>query len=186
MMRPALVAFACVGAAFFSTAARAGKNDDAWARCIWEQVPRSAANWLRMPVPKSDYGLAAVPPEYVLQFRLQAACLDRLTPPGKSRPASFNAKAVRASLETLQPMAVEPDRIDPKAWRCTLYFENDTEMKSPAGYDWGFGEDRSKPRFFSITFLFASRVASSPVGLSRAGGLRKCQSILADGTFADA
>jgi hypothetical protein len=183
-MRPALVAFAFSAAAFSATAAQAGRNDDSWARCLWEQVPTSAANWLKMPAPKSDYGLAAVPPEYVLQFRLQAACFDRLTPSGKSRPPGFNAKAVRAALERQQPMAVEPDRIDPKAWRCTRYFENDTDRKIPAGYEWGFGTDTGKAQFFSIRFYFAAKGGS--VGLPDRGGLRICSFIEADGTFQDA
>jgi hypothetical protein len=185
-MRLAFIAFAFSAALFSATAAQAGKNDDAWARCIWEQVPTSAANWLKMPAPKSDYGLAAVPPEYALQFRLQAACFDRLTPSGKSHPPDFNAKAVRSALATLQPMAVEPDKIDPKAWRCTRYFENDTAMKTPAGYDWGYGDDMSKARFYSITYFFAGTKGGTPVGLPTTGGLRKCQFILADGTFKDA
>lgn len=181
---PLCLAAAGLMALLPASPALAGKNDDAWAACIWEQVPTSASNWLKMPVPKSHYGLAEVPPEYVLQFRLQAACYERLTPPGKQRPPGFSAKAVRKALEARRPTAPGADRVDPKAYRCTRYFLNDTDMKTPAGFDWGFGEDTSKTQFFSMTFFFAAKGGS--VGLPKQGGLRKCAFILADGTFADA
>lgn len=163
----------------------AGKNDDAWAKCIWEQVPTSAFNWLKMPAPKNHYGLAEVPPEYALQFRLQAACFASMTAPGKERPPSFNAKAVRKALEAGRPASASADKVDPRAYRCTRYFLNDKEMKNPAGFDWGFGEDTGKPQFFSMTFMFAAK-GGGAVGLPRQGGLRKCSYIQADGTFADA
>lgn len=169
----------------------AGKNDDAWAKCIWEQVPTSASNWLNMPVPKDPYGgvevpsaRTHVPPEYILQFRLQAACFGPMTAPGDVRPRRFNAKAVRRSLEASRPAGVGPDKVDPKAYRCTRYFLNDTERKNPAGYDWGFGSDTSKAQFFSMMFMFAAERGS--VLLPSQGGLRKCAFIQADGTFDDA
>jgi hypothetical protein len=163
----------------------AGKTDDAWAACVWEKVPASASNWLKMPVPKRSYGLGEVPPEYVLQFRLQAACYEQMTPAGKERPPSFNAKAVRKSLEKLRLAAVTEDKLDPKAFRCTRYFLNDTDQKSPAGFDWGFGTDTSKAQFFSIQYFFGAQ-GGGAVGLPGKGGLRKCAFIQSDGTFIDA
>ncbi len=169
---------------FTASPAVAGKNDDAWAKCIWEQVPESASNWLKMPAPKQSYGLADAPPEYVLQFRLQAACYDRMIPAGKKSPPRFGAKAVRAALEAQRPSSPGTDKVDPKAYRCTRYFLNDTEMKNPAGFDWGFGTDTSKAQFFAMTFLYSAK--GGYTGLPTKGGLRKCAFIKADGTFADA
>jgi len=173
-----------LAAALPASPALAGKNDDAWAKCIWEQVPASASNWLKLPVPKNHYGLAEVPPEYALQYRLQAACYGPMTAPGKERPPSFNAKSVRKALDAARPASIGADRVDPRAYRCTRYFLNDTEMKNPAGFDWGFGSDTSKAQFFSMTFMFAAK--GGTVGLPKQGGLRKCAFIQADGTFADA
>ena len=174
-----------LGAALPASPAFAGKNDDAWAKCIWEQVPTSASNWLKMPVPKNHYGLADVPAEYVLQFRLQAACYERMIPAGKKSPARFHSKAVRTALEAQRPPSPGPDLADPRAYRCTRYFLNDTEMKNAAGFDWGFGSDTSKAQFFSMMFMYAGKGGGS-VMLPKEGGLRKCAFIQADGTFADA
>jgi hypothetical protein len=186
-----LFAALALALAFPASPAAAGKTDDAWARCIWEQVPTSTSNWLAMPVPEDPYGgvhvpsaRTPVPPEYILQFRLQAACFGQMTAPGDVRPRKFNAKAVRRSLEAIRPASVGPDKVDPKAYRCTRYFLNDTEMKNPAGYDWGFGSDTSQAQLFSIMFMFAAERGS--VLLPSQGGLRKCAFIQADGTFDDA
>lgn len=165
-------------------AAAGAKADQAWAQCIWDNVPTSAANWLKMPAPKQSYGMAEVPPEYVLQFRLQAACYERMIAPGKKGPPRFSAKAVRAALEAQRPASTGPDVADPKAYRCTRYFLNDTEMKNAAGFDWGFGSDTSKAQFFSMTFLYSAK--GGYASLPKQGGLRKCAFIQSDGTFADA
>jgi hypothetical protein len=185
MNRNIFIAVATAAAAASASPAMAAKADEAWAACIWEQVPASASNWLKMPVPKRGYGLAEVPPEYVLQFRLQAACYERLTPPGKERPPAFSAKAVRKALLASRPAgAAATDKVDPLAYRCVRYFVNDAQMKTPGGYEWGFGTDTTKAQFFSMTFLFAAKGGS--VGLPQQGGLRKCSYIQADGTFRDA
>jgi hypothetical protein len=180
-----LVAAISSGVVVAPSPAVAGKSDDAWAGCLWEQVPTSAANWLKLPAPKRDYGLSDVPPEYVLQFRLQAACFDTMTPAGKTRPPSFNAKAVRKSLELIKPAAISEDKSDPKAYRCSRYFLNDTELKTPAGFDWGFGDDTSKAQFMSISYFFAAEKGGA-VGLPDQGGIRKCSYINSDGSFEDA
>lgn len=135
----------------------AGRNDDAWAQCIWDNVPRSAANWLAMPELRRSYGLQEVPPEYVLQFRLQAACHSQLTLAGRSAPPSFNSRAVRRSLARMRPQIISDDRLDPRAYRCTRFFLNDEQMERPAGYDWGFGGDTEQAQFSRITFFFAAQ-----------------------------
>lgn len=173
-----------VAATLPASPALAGKTDDAWAKCIWEQVPTSASNWLKMPVPKESLWTTEVPPEFVLQFRLRAACFGQMTAPGDVGPAKFRAKAVRKALEATRPAIIGPDKLDPKAYRCTRYFLNDTEMKKPAGYDWGFGSDTGKAQFFAMMVMFAAERGS--VRLPSQGGLRKCAFIQADGTFADA
>ena len=174
-----------VGLGFGHAPAYAGKSDDAWAKCLWETVPSSTNNWLAMPLPKRDYGLAQPPAEYVLQYRLQGACHEKLIPTGKKSPPSFNAKSIRLALEKMKPLGVRSDLIDPKAFRCTRYFLNDTEFKNPAAYSWGFGEGSNEHIVSSITYFFAAQGGGS-VGLPNSGGLKKCQWIKEDGTFIDA
>jgi hypothetical protein len=179
-----LLAFA-LAATFAAAPALAGKNDDAWAQCIWQQVPTSAANWIAMPAPKSSYGLEDPEPAYVLQFRLRAACQERLTPAGKRYPPGFSAKKVRAALITTRPAQVGADQVEPNAYRCDLYFENDTEMKRKAGSDWGYGNPDDKKNFFTMRYFFAG-ASGRTVGLQEGAGLRRCRIIQSDGTFADA
>lgn len=162
--------------------ARAGKSDDAWAQCLWSKVPTSTSNWLAMPAPKRNYGLSDPPREYVLQYRLQAACYAALTGSGKSRPASFNAGAVRKSLLKTRPATIGADVVDPRAFRCTRYFLNDTDRKNPGGSDWGFGEDTSQAQFFSVVYSFAAQ-GGGVVGLPNEGGQRVCAYIQPDGSF---
>lgn len=168
-----------------STPAIAGKKDDAWAKCLWEHVPTSANNWIGMSLPKSRSAMGDPKPEYALQFRLQAACYEKLTKEGKSRPSRFNAKKVRKALIATKPQEVLEDTLDPKAYRCMRFFLNDKEMKTPAAYRWGFGEDTSQAQFFSVSYFYAAQGGGS-VGLPESGGLEKCQFINADGTFTNA
>jgi hypothetical protein len=185
MKRICLIIAAIFGFALLTSPAIAGKNDDNWAKCLWENAPRTATNWLSMPEPKRDYGLAQPPVEYVIQFRLRGACQAQMTPPGKKWAPDFNAKSVRTALLRMKPTEIPPDKLDPKAFRCTRYFLNDKEFKNPAAFEWGFGEGAERKVISSITYFFSSQGGGS-VGLPDSGGLKKCQWIKDDGTFVDA
>ena len=180
-----LVLVASAFAMIWAGPARAGKNDDAWAACLWEKVPTSANSMLSLPVPPKWQGPGAITPEYALQHRLHAACYAALTPAGKKNPPSFNMNNVRKSLLATKPAAIAADTIEPRAYVCQRYFLNDTEMKNPAGYRWGFGEDTSKAQFGSMSLVFAAQ-GGGGVGLPDVGGLEKCQFIRSDGSLSDA
>ncbi|MDJ0642058.1 MAG: hypothetical protein QNJ15_04510 [Erythrobacter sp.] len=164
---------------FAATPASAGKKDDAWAACIWETVPASAANWVEMPMPERRQGIGEIKPEFALKYRLQAACFEKLTKEGKKRPHGFNDKKVRKALIAMKPDNPGEDTIEPLAYVCRRYFRNDTEFERPAGYRWGFGPDTSQAQFFSLSFVFAGGGGS----LGEHGGISRCDLILADGSL---
>jgi len=166
-------------------AAIAGKSDDAWAACIWSKTPKSASNWLAMPEPGRRLGIDKPTPDFLLKFRVQAACHEDMTPAGKKQPPSLESKKVRAILAKTKPSTIGSDVVDPKAFQCTRYFLNDKEMKNPAEYKWGFGDLDTGKIFSSIQYFFAAQGGGS-VGLPETGGLRKCQWINDDGSLTDA
>ncbi len=177
------VAIAC--SLIIVSPAYAGKNDDAWAKCLWEKVPTSTNNWLGLPLPPKWQSPGAIQPEYALQNRLQAACNNHLIPQGKKSAPSFNAKSVRAALIATKPPVISGDFIDPKAYLCRRFFTNDKDMKNPAGFRWGFGDDTSKAQFGSMSLIFAAQGGGS-VGLPETGGLEQCSWIQADGSLINA
>jgi hypothetical protein len=163
----------------------AGKKDDAWAKCLWEQVPTTANNWLLMAPAKVDYDKNPTPPEYAIEWRLQAACFDVLKPANKKWPPSFNAKAVRATLAATKPAVVGTDKIDPIGFRCDLFFEDDVEGKSRAGFDWGVKAGHGDVVFLKMRYGFKS-VSGGAVQLQEGAGIRKCYRVLTDGTMINA
>jgi hypothetical protein len=165
--------------------AYAGKNDVAWAKCLWEKVPTSAGNWIVMPLPPKWQSPGEVQPEFALQNRLEASCRDALIPTGKKSAPSFNGKNVRAALIASKPKLIGPDVVDPKAYLCRRYFLNDVDMKNPAGFRWGYGSDTSKAQFGSMSLIFAAKGGGS-VGLPESGGLEKCSWIQSDGSMTNA
>ena len=156
-----------------------------WAQCLWESVPKSAANWLAMPDEKTEFGATTRTPRELLEYRLQAACFDKLTPQGKKFPIDFAPKKVRAALELSKPASVGPDAIDPKAYQCTRYFRDDAELKNPAALKWGFGEFETGHAFASVSYVFATK-GGGGVGLPETGGVYKCKWIKEDGSLVDA
>ena len=66
----AAAAFGLFAAAPAAAQGRAG--DAAWARCIWQTAPASAANWLAMPGPRYQPGLPTASER--LGHRLRALC----------------------------------------------------------------------------------------------------------------
>ena len=180
-----LTALGAVTGLVLATPALAGKTDDGWAQCLWANAPETSANWLAMTPTKDRFGLGNPPPEMLLQYRLQAACHTALTPDGKRGPPSFNAKRVRRSLEESRPATVGTEAVDPRAYQCTRYFLNDTEMKTPAEYRWGVGDPGAGVTFSRVQYFFAGS-GNSQVGLPETGGLERCQFIQSDGTLVDA
>lgn len=191
-MRPALhcaglaLLLAAAGLVPAAPAAAGAKADQAWAQCIWHNVPTSAANWLKMPSPKTfwRYRGSQFPPELVLHYRLRAACHDRLVPPGKRQPPFFDSKGVRLALEAQRPESVGPDKVDPMAYRCDRYFPEGRDIKVPAESEWGFGPDTSKAQFYVVTSNIVPQ--GGPGLLLKQGWPRRCSFIQADGTFQDA
>ncbi|RXZ66034.1 hypothetical protein [Pelagerythrobacter rhizovicinus] len=174
-----------VGIAMVATPSLAGKKEDAYAKCAWDEAPVSAANWLTLPVP-AKYPLPGnITREYALKQRLDAACLDRLIAEGISRPRALSAKKLRAALEQTRPAELVLEEEDPKAFVCFRYFENDTAMKNPAAVRWGYGRDMSKSQFGTTTSIFAEE-SGGGVSLSEDGGLEKCQFVRSDGSLVDA
>jgi hypothetical protein len=168
-----------------SAEAKGSKKEDQWAQCLWETVPQSSANWLDMPnKDKAKFG-PVQSPRTLLEYRLQAACFERLKLVGKSYPIGFSSEKVRRSLELSRPNSVGVDTFDPKAFQCERFFTNDTDMKNPAAYKWGFGDFDSGPVFASISYIFAAEKGGG-LGLPETGGLHKCHWINSDGTLTDA
>lgn len=165
--------------------ALAGKKDDAWAQCLLESAPKSVANWLKLPAGERRLGLERPSPEFLLRIRLQAACHTRLIVDGKKFPPSFDGKKVRESLAKMQQPQADHDIVEPRAFQCTRFFLNDTEMKAPAAYSWGFGDFDTGTIFSSVQFMFAASGGGS-VGLPDTGGLKKCQLIDENGMLMNA
>ena len=168
-----------------ATPAHAGKKDVAWASCLWEQVPTTTNNWLAMPPIKGAYDKLPTPPDYAIEWRLQAACFDILKPANKKWPPSFYGKDVRAALLAIKPASIGPDKVDPTGFRCDLYFENDLELKTRAGFDWGVNSKGGEVVFLKIRYGFAG-AKKTVVQLTEGGGIRKCLRVLADGSMTDA
>jgi hypothetical protein len=163
----------------------AGKNDEAWAKCLWEKVPTSANNWINLQLPPKWQNPGEVKPEFALQNRLQAACTEALIPNGKKSAPSFNNKSVRTALLASKPTTIGRDSVDPKAYLCRRYFLNDTNLKNPAAFRWGYGADTSKAQLGSMSLVFAAQ-GGGGVGLPETGGLERCSWIQPDGSMIDA
>jgi len=177
-----LYLFLCaVLAVSFSNTAHAGKKDEAWAKCIWENMPTSADNWIALPLPMRSQGISQIKPEVALQYRLRAACAKKLTAEGESRPLRFSSKKVRKSLIASKPEIIGDDKVEPMAFVCSRYFLNDTELKRPAAFHWGYGPDTSKVQFFKMSLIFSGQRGG--VGLPDEGGLKKCERVKNDGAL---
>lgn len=165
--------------------AHASKKDDAWAACLWDQVPTTASNWLAMTPVKGGWEKMPTPPDYAIEWRLKAACFDFLKPQNKKWPPSFYGKNVRAALLATRPALIRTDKIEPVGFRCDLYFENDTELKNRAGFDWGVKAKTGDVIFQTMRYGFAGE-NKAVVQLTEGGGIRKCYRVLADGSMTDA
>ena len=175
--------------ALLSSPAFAGKKDLAWAACIWEQVPTTASNWLNMAPSNKKWDevqrTTETPPDYAIEWRLQAACFDILKPVNKKWPPSFYGKDVKAALMMTKPNVIGQDKIDPFGFRCDLYFENDAALKNRAGFDWGVRASAGEVVFTTTRFGFAGG-KGTVVRLTEGAGIRKCFKVQADGSLKDA
>ena len=167
------------------TPAYAGKNEDAWASCLWAQVPTTANNWLNMVPTKDGWARLQTPPDYAIEWRLQAACFDILKPANKKWPPSFYGKKLRVAMLATKPLSIGPDIVDPTGFRCDLYFEDDLELKNRAGFDWGI-EAKSGDVIFQTTRYGFAGTGNATVQLANGAGIRKCFRVLADGSLTDA
>jgi hypothetical protein len=161
------------------------KKEEAVAACLWEVAPVSTVNYLKLPAPQRHQGISGIAPEYALRRRLDAACLDALLDNGVSRPREVSERKLRAALEATRPAVVPTEERDPKAFVCTRFFENDTEMKNPAEFRWGYGDDFTKAQFETMSFIFAAKNGGG-LGLAKDGGLSKCQFVQPDGSLKNA
>ena|GEM_PF-1977572 len=150
--------FAIMAAAIgvLSSPAIAGKKDDAWAACLWKNVPTTANNWLASEK-MSDGFLKPENIESNLRLRLQAACSEQLTPSGKKKPPKFKAKQVREALVATKPETIGPDLIEPDTFYCVA-----REDGVLLGMSSGFGK--------------ASEITSSNPNVSL-----ECKTVRADG-----
>ncbi|MEQ1549681.1 hypothetical protein [Sphingorhabdus sp.] len=171
---------------FVSAPAFAGKKDDAWAQCLWKNVPTTTANWLvtKPPVEKARFD-APESTEEMLVYRLRAACERELTPAGKKWPPSLNTKKVKIALEASKPADILPDTVEPKAFRCDYYFENDHEMKTRARFEWGYEESVGRQIWTTTDYGFAGANGGA-VYLTKGAGIKKCFIVQSDGSLADA
>jgi hypothetical protein len=169
-----------------SAPAWAGKKDDAWAKCLWEQVPTTSANWLAMsPQSAEKYSTGPETPDKAIVYRLRAACERLLTPPGKKWPPSMYAKNVRVVLAATRPAVIGQDKAAPKAIRCDYYFENDKELKTRARFEWGVEDEAGRTIWTTTDFGFAG-AGGGAVYLTKGAGIKKCFTVRDDGTLADA
>ena len=93
---------------------------DAWAQCIWQSVPTSAANWIEMSV-ESPVGYQSNSQFHRLKFRLRSACWDELRPEPSSSgliAERFEESLVREALIRTRPAQIVADRLDPQSWVC--------------------------------------------------------------------
>lgn len=117
----------------------AGKNDDAWASCIWEKTPASAANWLALPkakgrawseLPMFDRNYAKGPDATLtlnddmrsdfLALRLEAACVSDVEQ-NIGKPPKFKSNAIRKSLDKIRPLEIGEDLVQPETHICLVY-----------------------------------------------------------------
>ena len=171
---------------FISTPVFAGKKDDAWAQCLWKNVPTTASNWLanKPPTEKARFD-APETPDVTLVYRLRAACERELTPAGKKWPPSLNSKNVKIALEATKPAVIGPDNLEPNAFRCDYYFENDTELKTRARFEWGYEDNVGRQIWTTTDYGFASTKGGA-VYLTKGAGIKKCFVVQSDGSLSNA
>jgi hypothetical protein len=102
----------------------AAPSAEAWAECIWQTVPTSAANWLMMAV-EPEIPLSSSKYKQ-LRYRLRSACWATFMPkPEKvgllQEPEPFNQQLVREALIRTRPQAIGSDRPVKDAVLCQAF-----------------------------------------------------------------
>lgn len=171
---------------FFLLPAFAGKKDDAWAQCIWKNVPTTASNWLAIepPIEKARFD-APESADELLVYRIRAACERELTPAGKKWPPSFNAKKVKIALQSIRPSNIGSDKLEPNAFRCDYYFEDDKELKTRARFEWGYEDTVGRQIWTTTDYGFATTKGGA-LYLTKGAGIKKCFVVQSDGSLTDA
>ena len=170
---------------FVSMPVFAGKKDDAWAQCLWKNVPTTTSSWLATkPVGEKARFDAPETADVTIVYRLRAACERELTPAGKKWPPSLNAKKVKIALEVSKPVVIEPDNVEPKAFRCDYYFEDDKELKTRARFEWGYEDNVGRQIWTNTDYGFAGAKGGA-VYLTKGAGIKKCFIVQSDGSLAD-
>jgi hypothetical protein len=118
----------------------ANPGEGAWARCLWQEVPTSSANWLAMDAAGFPPGVGAPVPGELLKARLLGACSEALAPPGRPRAGVPDWPELQRQLAARAPSTALADSSDPRAFVCELYFADDGRLADPAGHDWGYGD----------------------------------------------
>ena len=118
----------------------ANPGEEAWARCLWKEVPTSSANWLAMDAAGFPPGVGAPVPGELLKARLLGACAEDLAPPGRPVAGTPDWPVLQRRLATGRPELIAPDVADPHAFVCEQFFADDATLSDVAAYDWGYGD----------------------------------------------
>ncbi|HEX8571355.1 MAG TPA: hypothetical protein VF759_01240 [Allosphingosinicella sp.] len=205
-------------------AAAAPFEAPAWAQCVWQRLPASAANFVALPRLKKGSYYGEESAGFRLLMRLQSACHSERPVPDSGNFDRELHRALQTAVIEARPSVVGADPVDHPAFRCEIFFEDDSAMQRVAGVDWGFGEDRTRHQLGSSRQIFAQEVSAAdlaallgsgkgvvetanrlldvkpsevdtfaagsatgaPFMLRKGAGLRRCRTIRADGSLADA
>jgi hypothetical protein len=122
----AFAAAAAAGLLAIPGAVSAKPGDSAWAKCIWETSPHTAAAWLTGPLPKWTTSVEAR--ESLLGYRLAATCNDAAANPLKpnNQPPW---KAMAAALRKSKPKSALPAAVSggPSIFLCESRTDLDGE-----------------------------------------------------------
>jgi hypothetical protein len=135
----------------------------AWARCIWERVPTTASNFVKLPPLKPRHSYGEDSTGYRLILRLKAACYETMMQPGAPAPPAVEHRDLQRALLAAKPGEIGPDRQEPYAFRCERFFADDPAMARSAGVDWGFGADMKGHEFLLSRTVFNSQLTSADV-----------------------
>ena len=110
----------------WATPAKAGKMDDAWATCMWQNAPVSSQNWINLGKPGKKMEKAAALLSDRLSYRLKAVCAKTVYPSIAVDKVAFEKAAIWQSLSKTAPTQPQPGNIasepDPNAFHCNMYF----------------------------------------------------------------
>ena len=156
-------AFVSIVACF--VALSSARAETQWDQCAWQRVPRTVNSWLKeFPLKADENGWQSYKDtefrqsrELNLQMRIVSACFEFEVPKsefGSNDPQNISPFWLQRVLRKSSHRRPKPaDLIEPRAFRCDLFFPDDAQHKFPAGTNFGFGDDLSKSQ------IIASRIA---------------------------